>query len=114
MAQTFAVLNSRTIQEHHCPPASQLVQAATAQGFVLVTGGMKTGYRIAAVAGRAAAAPRVVVLDRGIFATFGARLDRDPFGLGPGPQCTGCGAHLGALAVSVDGSCASAQRATAR
>jgi hypothetical protein len=26
----------------------------------------------------------VIVLDRGIFATFGARLDRDPFGFGPG------------------------------
>jgi predicted Rossmann fold nucleotide-binding protein DprA/Smf involved in DNA uptake len=80
----LAVLNSRTITEHSVAASLAVVQAAAAQGFTLVTGGMKTGYRIAAVAGRAAAAPRVVVLDRGILATFGARLDRDPFGFGPG------------------------------
>ncbi len=81
---TLAVLNSRTISEHSVAASLAAVQAAAAQGFTLVSGGMKTGYRIAAVAGRAAAAPRVIVLDRGIFATFGARLDRDPFGFGPG------------------------------
>lgn len=81
---TLAVLNSRTISEHAVSASLAVVQAVVAQGFTLVTGGMKTGYRIAAVAGRAAAAARVVVLDRGIFATFGARLDRDPFGFGPG------------------------------
>ena len=62
----LAVLNSRTISEHSVAASLAVVQAAAAQGFTLVTGGMKTGYRIAAVAGRAAAAPRVVVLDRGI------------------------------------------------
>ncbi len=80
----FAVLNSRTITEHSVAASLAVVQAGAAQGFTLVTGGMKTGYRIAAVAGRAAAAPRVVVLDRGILATFGAQMDRDPFGFGPG------------------------------
>jgi len=80
----LAVLNSRTISEHSVAASLGVVQAAATQGFTLVTGGMKTGYRIAAVAGRAAAAPRVVVLDRGILATFGARMDRDPFGFGPG------------------------------
>jgi predicted Rossmann fold nucleotide-binding protein DprA/Smf involved in DNA uptake len=83
-APTLAILNSRTISEHAVSASLAVVQAVVAQGFTLVTGGMKTGYRIAAVAGRAAAAPRVVVLDRGIFATFGARMDRDPFGFGPG------------------------------
>ena len=80
----LAVLNSRTISEHSVAASLAVVQAAAAQGFTLVTGGMKTGYRIAAVAGRAAAAARVVVLDRGILATFGARMDRDQFGFGPG------------------------------
>ncbi len=80
----LAVLNSRTISEHSVAASLAVVQAAASQGFTLVTGGMKTGYRIAAVAGRAAAAPRVVVLDRGILATFGAQMDRDPFGFGPG------------------------------
>lgn len=80
----LAVLNSRTITEHSVAASLAVVQAAARQGFTLVTGGMKTGYRVAAVAGRAAAAPRVVVLDRGILATLGVRLDRDPFGFGPG------------------------------
>jgi predicted Rossmann fold nucleotide-binding protein DprA/Smf involved in DNA uptake len=81
---TLAVLNSRTLGEHAVSASLAAVQAAAAQGFTLISGGMKTAYRITAVAGRAAAAPRVIVLDRGIFATFGARLDRDPFGFGPG------------------------------
>jgi len=83
-APTLAVLNSRTFTEHAVSASLAVVQAAMTQALTLVTGGMKTSYRIAAVAGRAAAAPRVVVLDRGIFATFGAHLDRDPFGFGPG------------------------------
>jgi len=82
--RTLAVLNSRTITEHFISASLAVVQAAVEQGFTLVTGGMKTSYRVAAVAGRATMAPRVIVLDRGIFATFGARLDRDPFGFGPG------------------------------
>jgi predicted Rossmann fold nucleotide-binding protein DprA/Smf involved in DNA uptake len=83
-APTLAVLNSRTITEYAVAASNSAVQAAAAQGFTLVTGGMKTSYRIAAVAGRAAAASRIIVLDRGLFATFGARLDSDPFGFGPG------------------------------
>jgi len=81
---TLAVLNSRTVSEHSVSASLAAVQAAAAQGFTLVGSGMKTAYRITAVASRAAAAPRVIVLDRGIFATFGARLDRDPSGFGPG------------------------------
>jgi predicted Rossmann fold nucleotide-binding protein DprA/Smf involved in DNA uptake len=83
-APTAAVLNSRTFGEQAVSASLAVVQAVAAQGFTLVSGGMKTSHRIAAVAGRAAAAPRVIVLDRGIFATFGAHLDRDPFGFGPG------------------------------
>jgi len=81
---TLAVLNSRTLGEHAVAASLTVVRVAAARGFTLVSGGMKTAYRITAVAGRAAAAPRVIVLDRGIFATFGAHLDRDPFGFGPG------------------------------
>lgn len=83
-APTLAVLNSRTLGEQAVSASLAAVQAAATQGFTLVSGGMKTTHRIAAVAGRAAAAARTIVLDRGIFATFGARLDRDPFGFGPG------------------------------
>ncbi len=81
---TLAVLNSRTLGEHAVSASLATVHAAAAQEFTLVSGGMKTSHRIAAVAGRAAAAPRVIVLDRGIFSTFGAHLDSDPFGFGPG------------------------------
>jgi len=81
---TLAVLNSRLLAEHTVPATAAVTQAAAVQGFTLVGGGMKTSYRVASVAGRAAGAPRVIVLDRGLFATFGAQADRDPSGFGPG------------------------------
>jgi predicted Rossmann fold nucleotide-binding protein DprA/Smf involved in DNA uptake len=81
---TLAVLNSRTLTESSVSASLLTVQAAAAQGFTLVGSGMKSTYRITAVASRAAAAARVLVLDRGLFTAFGARLDRDPSGLGPG------------------------------
>ena len=81
---SLAVLSSRTITEQSVAATLAVVQAAAAQGFTVVSGGMKTSYRIAAVAGRAAEAPRAIVLDRGIFAAFGAHLEQDRFGFGPG------------------------------
>lgn len=81
---TLAVLNSRMIDERAVYASHTAVQAAIEQGFTVVTGGMKASHRISAVAARSAAAPRAIVLDRGLFATFGARVDRDPFGFGPG------------------------------
>src|SRR5215470_2259678 len=45
---------------------------------------MKSTHRIAAVTGRAAGAPRLIVLDRGLFAAFHGQPDLDPFGFGPG------------------------------
>ncbi len=80
---TLAVLNSRAVDERVVRASHAAVHAAIDQGFTVVSGGMKASHRIAAVAARAAAAPRVVVLDRGLFATFGARTDSDPFGFGP-------------------------------
>jgi predicted Rossmann fold nucleotide-binding protein DprA/Smf involved in DNA uptake len=81
---TLTVLNSRDLDERVVIASHAAVRAAIEQGFALVSGGMKASHRIVAVAARAAAAPRAVVLDRGLFATFGAATDRDPFGLGPG------------------------------
>jgi hypothetical protein len=81
---TLAVLNSRSIDERAVYASHAAVQAAIEQGFTVVTGGMKASHRISAVAARSAAAPRAIVLDRGLFATFGGRVDRDPFGFGPG------------------------------
>lgn len=81
---TLAVLNSRTVTERTVTASLAIARAAVAQGLTLVGGGMKASYRITSVAARASAAPRVVVLDRGIFAAFGTQTDRDPFGFGPG------------------------------
>lgn len=81
---TLAVLSSRMLSEHTVPATTAIAQAAVAHGFTLIGGGMKASYRVASVAARAAGAPRVIVLDRGVFATFGARADRDPSGFGPG------------------------------
>jgi len=81
---TLAVLNSRAIDDRVVRASHAAVQAAIEQGFSVISGGMKASHRIAAVAARAAAAPRAIVLDRGLFATFGAQVDRDPFGFGPG------------------------------
>lgn len=83
-APTVAVLNSRHIDERVVRASHAAVQAAIARGFSVVSGGMKASHRVSAVAARAAAAPRLIVLDRGLLATFGAAPDRDPFGFGPG------------------------------
>lgn len=81
---TLTVLNSRDLDERVVIASHAAVRAAIEQGFALVSGGMKASHRIVAVAARAAAAPRAIVLDRGLFAAFGAATDRDPFGLGHG------------------------------
>lgn len=81
---TLAVLHSRTLTDHTVQATTTVAQRAADQGFAFVTGGMKSTYRIASVAARAAEAPRVIVLDRGLFATFGASFDRDAFGLAAG------------------------------
>jgi predicted Rossmann fold nucleotide-binding protein DprA/Smf involved in DNA uptake len=80
----LALLSSREITERTVTATVALARAAARAGFALVTSGMKSTHRIAAVAARAAAAPRIIVLDRGLLAAFGAHLDRDPSGLGPG------------------------------
>jgi hypothetical protein len=82
-APSVAVLNSRGLNERVVTATIRVVQAAAAQGLVVVSGGMKATHRVAAVLGRAAPS-RVVVLDRGLLAVFGRRLESDPFGLGPG------------------------------
>lgn len=81
---TLAVLSSRDVTERSVLATVQVTRAAARDGFALVTGGMKTTHRIAAVSGRATGAKRAIVLDRGILAAFGEHLGRDPFGFSPG------------------------------
>ncbi len=81
---TLAILNSRIITEQSVTATMQVSQWAVREGFALVTGGMKTTHRIAAVSVRAVGAPRIIVLDRGLLASFGSDFQHDPFGFGPG------------------------------
>lgn len=81
---TLAVLSSRDITECSVLATVRIMRAAARDGFTLVTGGMKTTHRIAAVSGRATGAKRAIVLDRGILAAFGRHRGRDPFGFSPG------------------------------
>lgn len=83
-APTLAVLSSRTITDRTAIATAHAIRSGVDAGYTVVTGGMKSTHRIAAVATRAAAAPRVVVLDRGIVDAFEGQLERDPFGFGPG------------------------------
>ncbi len=81
---TLGILCSRTITDQTVSATVQIAQCAHGEHFTLITGGMKTTHRIAAVAVRATGAAHAIVLDRGLFASFGRSLDRDPFGFGPG------------------------------
>jgi predicted Rossmann fold nucleotide-binding protein DprA/Smf involved in DNA uptake len=81
---TVAMLGSRTVTGESVTAAVHVARAAAQTGAALVVGGMKATHRIAAMASRAAGAPRIIVLDRGVFAAFGGRPELDPFGLGPG------------------------------
>lgn len=81
---TVAILSSRDITERSVIATVRTIRAVARDGFTLVTGGMKTTHRIAAVSGRATGAKRAIVLDRGILAAFGKHAGRDPFGFSPG------------------------------
>ncbi len=80
---TVALLHSRLVSDSSVSATLRIVGVAAAEGLTLAVGGMKTPHRIAAATARAAGAARLVVLDRGLLAAFGADLEREPFGLGP-------------------------------
>lgn len=81
---SVALLASRGVSEQVVAATAHVARRAAGEDFALVVGGMKSTHRIAAVTGRAAGAPRLVVLDRGLFAAFGGQPEFDPFGFGPG------------------------------
>jgi len=80
---TVALLTSRTVDEQTVVATMRVAQRAAQEGFALAVGGMKSTHRIAAATARAAGAPRLVVLDRGLLAAFGGQPEFDPFGVGP-------------------------------
>lgn len=79
-----SLLASRGVNEQTVTATVHVARRAAVDDFALALGGMKSTHRIAAVTGRAAGAPRLVVLDRGLFAAFGGPPEFDPFGFGPG------------------------------
>lgn len=79
---TVGLLSSREISGETVAAAAEVARAAAVEGFAVVTSGTKGTYRISTTAARACAAPRLVVLDRGILAAFGGQTDTDPFGTG--------------------------------
>jgi predicted Rossmann fold nucleotide-binding protein DprA/Smf involved in DNA uptake len=81
---TVAALSSRTLDARTVTTTIEVVRRATQDACTVVSGGMKSSHRVAAVTVRATGAGRAVVLDRGLFAVFGHDLKSDPFGLGPG------------------------------
>jgi predicted Rossmann fold nucleotide-binding protein DprA/Smf involved in DNA uptake len=78
------LLHSRLVTEASVAATLQIVRAICADHLAIAVGGMKTPHRIAAATARALGTPRLVVLDRGLFAAFGDDVGREPFGLGPG------------------------------
>lgn len=78
----IAVLSSREIVEQTVPAIASIVRAAKQNRSVLAIGGMKSTHRLAAISARASATDRIVVLDRGLFATFASDFRSDPFGCG--------------------------------
>jgi hypothetical protein len=83
-APTLAVLSSRTLDEQTVAATVAVLRRATTEACTVVSGGMKSTHRVAAVTVKATGASRVIVLDRGLFCVFGKDLRSDPFGFGPG------------------------------
>lgn len=80
-----AILASREIEDETVPATVSVLRKAREERLAVAIGGMKTHHRIAAISARAIGTERIVVLDRGLFAAFGADLTRDPFGCGNRP-----------------------------
>ena len=77
-APTLALLHSRTPTDRTLPAISLVVQRAAEEGFAFVTSTGKVAYRLVGMTSRALGAPRIVVLDRGLFSALGPELARDP------------------------------------
>jgi DNA processing protein len=84
---SVALLSSREITSQLVNATVLATRCAVEEGLSVIVGGMKATHRIAAATGRAARAPRAVVLDRGVLAAFAGNLQRDPFGLGGARLC---------------------------
>ncbi|HWP31408.1 MAG TPA: DNA-processing protein DprA [Fimbriimonadales bacterium] len=77
--KTFCVLASRDASEEELAKVEKSVEAGVLEPMNLVSGANTNVYRRAAVVPLRWGAPRILVLDRGLFAALGDGLDREPF-----------------------------------
>lgn len=77
--RTFCALASRNATEVDLDRLEKAVEEGVLKSLSLVTGANTQAYRRAAVVPLRWGAPRVLVLDRGLFQTLGDDLSREPF-----------------------------------
>lgn len=76
---TFCVIASRGATREELDQVGRVVESKTLEGKTLVTGSNTPAYRMAAVVPLRWGAPRVVVVDRGLFEALGENLERELF-----------------------------------
>lgn len=77
--RTFAVLSSRNTAPAGLREIERLAEEGVLAGEVLATGHDTPEYQASAVVPLRFGAPRILVLDRGLFAALGENLDQEPF-----------------------------------
>ena len=78
-APTFCALGSRDSDPRALEQLEKTVEDGVLNSKVLVTGANTAAYQRAAVVPLRWGAPRILVLDRGMFIALGDALDREPF-----------------------------------
>jgi DNA processing protein len=78
-ASSFCVLASRDVDEQGCDRVEAEVEKGVLDSLTLVTGANTPAYQRAAIVPLRWGAPRILILDRGLFEALGANLDREPF-----------------------------------
>lgn len=76
---TFCVISSRDATREDLDRVGRIVEQQTLEGKTLVTGSNTPAYRAAAVVPLRWGAPRIVVVERGLFPALGDDLERELF-----------------------------------
>ncbi|MER3413137.1 MAG: hypothetical protein C4341_02645 [Armatimonadota bacterium] len=76
---TFCVIASRGATREDLDRVSRIVEEQTLEGKTLITGSNTPAYRAAAVVPLRWGAPRIVVVERGLFSALGDDLERELF-----------------------------------
>lgn len=78
-AKKFAVIASQGATHKHMQQVEAMTEAGVLKGETLVVGVNTDAYKRAAVVPLRWGAPRIIVLDRGLFAALGENLDQEMF-----------------------------------